>query len=59
MDITYFTTNGHTWGKGFFNQNGHSFYVLQGFEEQFKAKVAQCLAPNVPYVVEFSGSLPG
>jgi len=59
MDITYFTNEGSAYAKGFFNQNGHSFYVLHGFEWLLHEKLAEYLAPNTPYVVESTASLPG
>ncbi len=58
-DIVYFTHEGRTYAKGFFNQNGHSFYVLPGHEELFERKVQAYLAPETKYHVEVLSELPG
>jgi len=58
-DIVYFTHEGKTYAKGFFNQNGHSFYVLPGFEDRFQDKVDQYLGPEMTYHLEVLPELPG
>jgi hypothetical protein len=58
-DIVYFTYENLTYAKGFFNQNGHSFYVLPGFEEMFAEKVNRYLGPDIKYHLEVLNELPG
>jgi len=58
-DIVYFTTNGKTYAKGFFNQNGHSFYILPGYEGMFDRQVKHYLGPDVEFYFEVIPHLPG
>lgn len=62
-DILHFTDGGKTYAKGFFNQNGASFYVLPGFMDKFLDKVGVLgvdpLAEESDFFIEEISELPG
>jgi len=58
-DIVCFTHEGKTYAKGFFNQNGHSFYVLRGHVTMFEERVETYLGTSAQYYLEISDELPG
>ncbi len=58
-DIVYFVKDGLTYAKGFFNQNGFSFYVLKGHMDEFNKKLPVYLQEDQEYHVEELSELPG
>lgn len=62
-DILFFEEDGFTYAKGFFNQNGASFYVLPGHMDRFLEKVGVLgvdpLAEGADFYIEEINQLPG
>ena len=62
-DVLFFEKDGLTYAKGFFNQEGCSFYALKGYAELLYEKLEELgvLAPysDTPTYVEELAELPG
>jgi hypothetical protein len=58
-DVVFFEKDGLTYAKGFLNQEGYSFYVLEGYSALFEEKVNALLGDDLQYYVEELDELPG
>lgn len=60
MEIVYFTLDdGTVYAKGFFNQEGHSFYALPGYACRTEDRILRYLGPDTAYCLEILKELPG
>lgn len=59
VDVFRFEKGGLEYARGFLNQEGLSFYVVEGFEEDFYRVVENSLRMDTDYRVETVSALPG
>jgi len=59
VDIFSFEKDGVVYAKGFFNQEGLTFYVLRGYKATFYLAAENILRLDTEYGIEVTDSLPG
>ena len=59
VDIFRFEKDGVVYAKGFFNQEGLTFYVLTGRSKDFYLAAENILRMNTDFYVEELDTLPG
>jgi len=59
VDIFHFEKDGVVYAKGFFNQEGFTFYVLKGHARKFYTATENILRMDTNFRVEEVDELPG